>query len=66
VVEYDDFDQRVRVEPLFTYRRNAFTVFYLGMSGNAGEYGAITPGGDTGWKVDQAQVFAKFQVLYQL
>jgi hypothetical protein len=66
VVEYDNFDGRMRVEPLFTYRHNAFTVFYLGLSGNGTEYEMGDAGRDTSWKVDTAQVFAKFQYLYQL
>lgn len=66
VAEYDNFDGRVGVEPLVTYRYNAFTVLYLGMSGHAEEYASETPGQDTTWKLDTAQVFAKFQYLYQL
>jgi hypothetical protein len=30
VVQYNDFSERVDVEPLLTYRVNPFTVFYVG------------------------------------
>lgn len=38
VTEYDKFDSRLSFEPLVTYRINAFTVFYLGSTGQYHRY----------------------------
>lgn len=73
VVEYDEFDRRFRVEPLLTYRRNAFTVVYLGMADQYQEYKRPAEAGsdplaqgDPFWKLDAQQVFAKVQYLFRI
>lgn len=66
IVEYDDFDDQLRLEPLLTYRHNAFTVMYLGMSADAAD---SEWGGDptrSHWKLSRAQVFLKLQYLLQI
>jgi hypothetical protein len=37
VMQYDDFDRRLTVEPLLTYRLNPFTVFYVGSAHGLGD-----------------------------
>jgi hypothetical protein len=58
VLEYDDFDRALSIEPLLTYRANPFTLVYLGSSRDYREYD-----GPTGWKRTATQYFAKFQYL---
>ncbi len=58
VVEYDDFDRALSIEPLLTYRVNPFTLVYVGSSRDYREYDS-----PTGWKRTATQYFAKFQYL---
>ncbi len=75
VTEYDSFDERIAFEPLLTYRLNAFSVFYLGMSDQylrMREYERASgdeppaPTGDKRWDIDGRQIFAKLQYLVRL
>jgi hypothetical protein len=58
VVEYDEFDRALSIEPLLTYRANPFTLVYLGSSRGYQEYNS-----PTGWKRTTTQYFAKAQYL---
>jgi hypothetical protein len=65
IVQYDGFDDALDVEPLFTYRINPFTVFFLGSTGN---YMNLTTEGadgrpDSDWRRVEQQFFAKIQYL---
>lgn len=72
VVEYNEFGDGLSLEPLATYRWNAFTVFYVGYSGAYQKYGPGTPYPEAvdaegaEWRRQAAQVFAKFQYLLRI
>ncbi len=69
VVQWDDFDGRLDVEPLITYRLNPFSVFFIGATSGYDDYGRneFDPGdptaGNAGLVQTQRQFFAKFQYL---
>ena len=68
IVQYNDFSDRVAVEPLLTYRINPFTVFFIGMNNNyqqfqAGDHDHLA---SDVWELDQRQFFAKFQYLIRI
>jgi hypothetical protein len=62
IVQYDDFDQALSLEPLVTYKINPFTVFYVG-SNYAMNY-------DIKGRIDSSlhsrQFFLKFQYLFSV
>lgn len=72
VAEYDKFDRRFRLEPLLTYRLNAFSVFYLGVADRYARTERFlshgTGGGDPkkGWDLDSRQIFGKIQYLFRV
>jgi hypothetical protein len=57
VVQYNDFADRLDVEPLLVYQLNPFTMFYLGSTYGAREYEEL------GFRSTDRQYFAKFQYL---
>ena len=61
VVQYDDFDRSLSIEPLLSYKLNPFTIFYLGSS-----YGLQEPGGDGDWTNTGHQYFLKLQYLLRV
>jgi hypothetical protein len=68
VVQWDDFDKRLDVEPLLTYRINPFTVFYAGSTSqihryDVGEFDGITA---DQWRQTSRQFFAKLQYQFRL
>jgi hypothetical protein len=68
IVQYDDFDRQVDVEPLVTYRVNPFTVFYVGSASRyrnfaADDYTALS---NDDWQVSERQYFAKLQYQFRL
>ncbi|MGH7562053.1 MAG: DUF5916 domain-containing protein [Gemmatimonadales bacterium] len=58
IVQYDDFDQALSLEPLLTYRANPFTLVYLGSNRGYRDFGQ-----PFGWKRQDTQYFAKMQYL---
>jgi hypothetical protein len=58
VVEYDNFDKALSIEPLLTYRVNPFTLVYAGSARGYQQYE-----GPTGWTRTDTQYFAKVQYL---
>jgi hypothetical protein len=65
VTQYDDFSERVEVDPLVSYKINPFTVFYVGSTHdvenfNGEEYGNL------GYKQTNRQFFAKIQYLFRI
>jgi len=69
VTEYDDFAEVFAFEPLLTYRLNAFSVFYLGMSDQylrLREMAGRERTGDRDWRIDRRQIFAKIQYLLRV
>ncbi len=68
IVQYDDFGERVDVEPLVTYRVNPFTVFYVGSASryrNFDDDDFVSLSNDE-WQVSERQFFAKLQYQFQL
>jgi hypothetical protein len=68
VVQYDEFDDRLDVEPLLTYRINPFTVFFVGSVNryryfDRGEFENLT---SSEWRNSSRQFFAKLQYLLQI
>ena len=68
VVQYNDFSERLDVEPLLTYRVNPFTVFYVGTSSGyeymrAEEFDVME---ESAWKHTDRQFFAKFQYWFRI
>ena len=61
VVQYDDFDRSLSIEPLLSYKLNPFTIFYLGSS-----HGLQEPGGDGDWTNTGHQYFLKLQYLLRV
>jgi hypothetical protein len=68
VVEYSDFEDRLSVDPLLTYRVNAFSVLYVGMTSNYKKMSDLDPdGGSTeSNRLESRQIFAKLQYLFQI
>ena len=69
VVQYDDFERQVDLEPLVTYKLNPFTKFYVGMNSsyhsfNRDDYPILTS--ETEWKLNSRQFFAKLQYLFRI
>ncbi len=58
VVEYDNFDQFLSIEPLLTYKINPFTLFYVGSAHGYQDYDSPERFAQT-----TRQFFAKFQYL---
>ncbi len=81
VTEYDQAERALSLEPLLTYRLNAFSVIYLGMFDRHHRYdldpeatvGGLRPtGAEAGlaeprqeWHLNSRQFFAKVQVLWR-
>ena len=68
VVQYDDFQKQWSIDPLLTYRLNAFSVFYLGSTHNYGELEEERPDGRpiVSNHITRRQFFAKLQYLFQI
>jgi hypothetical protein len=60
IVQYDDFNRAMSIEPLLTYRINAFSVFYIGSNQAFLEYE-----GPRGFTPSARQYFLKFQYLFR-
>ena len=68
MVQYNDFSERLSIEPLLTYKINPFTKFYIGMSGG---YEHFYPeeedlNTDQKWLLKDRQIFAKLQYLFRI
>jgi hypothetical protein len=59
VVQYNDFQSRLDIEPLLVYQLNPFTVFYVGSTYGSREFD------DIGMVGTDRQYFAKFQYLFR-
>ena len=64
ISEYNDFQKKLLIQPLFQWNPNAFTIFYIGGNQNAlreeinDEFGSLY--------MDNSQFFIKFQYLISL
>lgn len=68
VVQWNDFSNRLDVEPLLTYRINPFTVFYLGSNSRIQQYGTdeYDELASDRWQETSRQFFAKLQYQFRL
>ena len=58
IAQYNSFDKSFNVYPLFSYKLNAFTTFYAGLTNDYLDYGK-----DTGFATTARQFFVKLQYL---
>jgi hypothetical protein len=68
IVQYNQFGERLDLEPLLTYRLNPFTVFYVGATSRVDYFAdedALDAVEDSAWKLSRQQFFTKVQYLYQ-
>lgn len=63
VMEYNDYDHTLSLEPLVTYRINPFSVFYLGSSHGYESFGQQRL---LDKQESHRQIFAKIQYLFQV
>lgn len=66
VTEYDEFDRRLVLEPLFTYRLDPFSFFFVGASyefEDSPTGPTAVAGASDGRRLRSRQLFAKFQYL---
>lgn len=65
IVQYDSFSKRLDIDPLFSYKWNPFTIFYIGSTHILYDYRSGDLGGS---KLVEAsrQFFAKFQYLFRI
>jgi hypothetical protein len=61
VVQYDDFDQALSLEPLVSYKLNPFTIFYLG---STNQY--VDLNSDNHFSQTSRQFFMKLQYLFRV
>lgn len=65
VLQYDDFDEALDVEPLLTYKINPFTLFYVGSTQAFSRLERVEDRGEEFTETER-QFFLKFQYLFQL
>ena len=58
IAQYNSFDKSFNIYPLFSYKLNAFTTFYAGLTNDYLDYGK-----DTGFATTARQYFLKLQYL---
>lgn len=69
VVQYNDFDENLSVEPLLSYQINPFSVFYLGTTHGYDRFDdadALDDGISPGFHQTERQLFFKFQYLVRV
>ncbi|CAN5772629.1 DUF5916 domain-containing protein [soil metagenome] len=59
VVQYNDFGDRLDVEPLLVYQLNPFSIFYVGSTHGSSQFDEL------GFVGTDRQYFAKFQYLFR-
>lgn len=65
VVQYNDFAERLEVDPLLTYRINPFSAFYIGSTHDYNTYDGRTQGASRFLQESRRQFFFKFQYLFR-
>ena len=61
VVQYNDFSQRLDIEPLLSYKINPFSVFFVGST-----HGSVDYLNDGNFVQADRQYFMKFQYLFRI
>jgi hypothetical protein len=64
VFQYDSFMKEFYIDPLFSYKLNPFTIFYIGSSHNFTEMPETT--GVSKYAESQRQIFMKIQYLWRM
>lgn len=59
IVQYNNFDDQVSIEPLLTYKLNPFSIFYIGSTMGYQEFG-------NDFSRTSRQFFLKFQYLFRI
>ena len=65
VVQYNDFSERLEIDPLLTYRINPFSAFYVGSTHDYDTYPGRTQDASRFLQQSQRQFFFKFQYLFR-
>ncbi len=65
IVQYDEFDEALSVEPLVTYRINPYTLFYVGSTNAFSRFDRRDQGLGNDFDPTSRQFFAKIQYLFQ-
>ncbi len=66
VLQYDNFDGDISIEPLLSYKVNPFSVFYIGSNQRFQDFGRVDSySGDSRFKETDRQYFIKLQYLFQ-
>jgi hypothetical protein len=63
VVQYNDFSERLEIDPLVTYRINPLTVFHVGSTHDLRSVDTTRRGYDSIFRQTERQYFFKFQYL---
>lgn len=66
VAQYNDFNRRLDLDPLLTYRVNPFTAIYLGSTHDFVEYPRVSGFLREGFFQTERQIFFKLQYLFRM
>lgn len=66
VVQYNDFSERLEIDPLITYRINPFSAFHVGSTHDFNSYQRLGTPTETFYRQSQRQIFFKFQYLLRV
>lgn len=66
ITQYNNFGNNFALEPLFSYKLNPFTIFYIGISQNQSNFGNKSIIDLYNWKTTSRQYFMKFQYLFSI
>jgi hypothetical protein len=64
IFQYDSFNKAFEIDPLFSYKLNPFTIFYVGSTHNFSELENLT--GNTKYVETGRQIFLKLQYLWRM
>jgi len=65
IVQYNDFEESLEIDPLVTYRVNSFTVFHVGSTHRYDTFGGQNPGDPSVFSQSSRQIFFKAQYLFR-
>jgi len=66
ITQYDSFTKKFDIDPLFSYKWNPFTIFYIGSTHDLTDYGLAPSREGPRFVQTERQFFAKFQYLFRL
>ncbi|MDZ4700881.1 MAG: DUF5916 domain-containing protein [Rhodothermales bacterium] len=65
VAQYNDFSNRLDIDPLLTFRINPFSAFYIGSTHGLDSFNGRNPGDARYYVQTERQIFFKFQYLFR-